>query len=145
MRRRLERDRRPAETSVRFDSEPDRVRQRYAAHEQKTFEQVVSRRNLALAAPTASDKIAAENALSASLKSLLALSENYPDLKANQNFLHKNVGGYFVSNIAFTVVGAVVFALLTALLCYRETSFPFCRFWRFTVPLLRRVFLCFEE
>jgi LemA protein len=61
----------------------------YAAHEQGTFDKVVAARNAAMAVPSADveHKIAAENALSSCLKSIFALSESYPDLKANQNFL----------------------------------------------------------
>lgn len=62
----------------------------YAAHEQATFEKVVNARNAAMSAQAGSDAEArgqAENALSSTLKSIFALAENYPDLKANQNFL----------------------------------------------------------
>lgn len=61
----------------------------YAAHEQGTFEKVVAARNQAMAvgADDPAKKLAAENALSSTLKSLFALAENYPDLKASQNFL----------------------------------------------------------
>ncbi len=61
----------------------------YAAHEQGTFEKVINARNSAMAVPSADieQKIQAENALSSTLKSIFALAESYPDLKANQNFL----------------------------------------------------------
>ena len=60
----------------------------YAAHEQRTFDAVISARNSALAAPSApGPQAAADNALSGALRQLFALSEAYPDLKANQNFL----------------------------------------------------------
>ncbi len=63
----------------------------YAAHESGTLEAVVSARNSAMATMSGSgslaDKGAAENQLSGALKSVFALSESYPDLKANQNFL----------------------------------------------------------
>ncbi len=62
----------------------------YAAHEQGTLQKVIEARNVALQAMSggSSKQLAeAENALSGTLKSLFALSENYPDLKANQNFL----------------------------------------------------------
>jgi LemA protein len=58
----------------------------YAAHERGTLEAVVQARNAAIAAPGVEQKVAAENILSGALKSLFALSESYPDLKANQNF-----------------------------------------------------------
>lgn len=62
----------------------------YAAHEKETLEKVVQARNMAMQAQEGGDAKAqadAENMLSSTLKSIFALSENYPDLKANQNFL----------------------------------------------------------
>jgi LemA protein len=59
----------------------------YAAHESKTLEAVILARNSALQAKGVADTAASENALSGTLKSLFALGEAYPDLKANQNFL----------------------------------------------------------
>jgi LemA protein len=59
----------------------------YAAHEQGTFEKVIAARNAAMAAPAGQAKVKAENELSQTLKSIFALAESYPDLKANQNFL----------------------------------------------------------
>lgn len=62
----------------------------YAAHEQATLEKVIAARNSAVKAQDSHDPktvLQAENALSSSLKSIFALAENYPDLKANQNFL----------------------------------------------------------
>jgi len=62
----------------------------YAAHEQATFEKVVQARNAAMSAQATGDSEAqgrAEDTLSGTLKSIFALAENYPDLKANQNFL----------------------------------------------------------
>jgi len=62
----------------------------YASHERETLEKVVEARNSAMSMQDSSDiegKLKAENALSSTLKSIFALSENYPDLKANQNFL----------------------------------------------------------
>jgi LemA protein len=58
----------------------------YAAHERGTLEAVVSARNAAVAAQGPSVQAAAENALSGALRQLFALSENYPNLKANSNF-----------------------------------------------------------
>jgi LemA protein len=58
----------------------------YAAHERTTLDAVVQARNAAIAAPGLEQKIAAENVLSGALRQLFALSEAYPDLKANQNF-----------------------------------------------------------
>ena len=59
----------------------------YAGHERGTLEAVVQARNAAMAAPGVEQKVAAENVLSGALRQLFALSEAYPDLKANQNFL----------------------------------------------------------
>ncbi|HVM90305.1 MAG TPA: LemA family protein [Verrucomicrobiae bacterium] len=59
----------------------------YAAHEAGTLEKVTAARTAAMSAQGPEAKAAAENALSGTLKSIFALSENYPDLKANQNFL----------------------------------------------------------
>jgi len=58
----------------------------YAAHERGTLEAVVKARNSAVTAQSTDDKVAAENVLSGALRQLFALSESYPDLKANQNF-----------------------------------------------------------
>ena len=59
----------------------------YAAHEKELFEKVTEARSRAMGAGTATDKAQAENMLSNTLKSLFAVAEAYPDLKANQNFL----------------------------------------------------------
>lgn len=59
----------------------------YAAHESQTLEKVTAARTQAMNATTPHDKAQAENFLSDTLKSLFAVSESYPDLKANQNFL----------------------------------------------------------
>src|ERR1041384_8345743 len=58
----------------------------YATHERGTLEAVVKARNAAMAAPGVEQKVAAENVLTGALRQLFALSESYPDLKANQNF-----------------------------------------------------------
>jgi len=61
----------------------------YAAHERQTLEGVVQARNAAIAAKDSGpeQQAQAENVLTGALKSLFALAEAYPDLKANQNFL----------------------------------------------------------
>lgn len=59
----------------------------YAAHERATLDSVTAARSQALAAQTPAEHAKAENALSSTLKSLFAVSEAYPDLKANANFL----------------------------------------------------------
>ena len=59
----------------------------YAAHEAGTLEKVVQARNAAMSATGPEQSAAAENVLTGALKSIFALSEAYPDLKANQNFI----------------------------------------------------------
>ncbi len=73
----------------RYDLIPNLVEtvKGYAAHESQTFEKVVQARNAAMGAQSMADKAVAENQLSQTLKSIFALSEAYPELKANQNFL----------------------------------------------------------
>ena len=62
----------------------------YAKHEQQTLQNVVEARTAAMNVPAGEvgNQAQAENMLSGTLKSIFALSENYPDLKANQNFLN---------------------------------------------------------
>ena len=59
----------------------------YAAHEKGTFENIAKFRSMAMQATTPADKAVAENQLTGALKSLFAVAEAYPDLKANQQFL----------------------------------------------------------
>lgn len=59
----------------------------YAKHENETFEEVIKARNTYVAAKTPEEEMAASGAVTEALSRLFALSENYPDLKANQNFL----------------------------------------------------------
>ncbi|HWP93025.1 MAG TPA: LemA family protein [Thermodesulfobacteriota bacterium] len=73
----------------RYDLVPNLVEtvKGYASHEKDTFEKVVQARNVAMQASSPGDKAQAENILQSTLKSLFALAESYPDLKANQNFV----------------------------------------------------------
>lgn len=76
----------------RYDLIPNLVEtvKGYAKHEAGTLEKVTKARTDAMAAQKSGDtkkQAAAENMLSSTLKSIFALSENYPDLKANENFL----------------------------------------------------------
>ena len=73
----------------RYDLIPNLVEtvKGYAAHEKEAFENVTKARSAAMGATGAEAKGAAENMLSGALKSLFAVAEAYPDLKANQNFL----------------------------------------------------------
>jgi len=59
----------------------------YATHERELFEKVTQARTQAMGAQTIKEKGKAENMLSATLKSLFAVAENYPNLKASANFL----------------------------------------------------------
>src|SRR5205085_1296550 len=72
----------------RYDLIPNLVEtvKGYAAHERELFEKVTQARANAMGASTVAQKADAENILSSTLKSLFAVSENYPDLKASQNF-----------------------------------------------------------
>lgn len=58
----------------------------YASHERGTFEAVTQARNAVMTAPTPEAKMEADNVLTGTLKSLFAVAEAYPDLKANTNF-----------------------------------------------------------
>jgi LemA protein len=59
----------------------------YAKHESETLEKVIQARNAAMNARGVAEQAQAENALTGTLKTLFAVAEAYPDLKANQNFL----------------------------------------------------------
>ena len=73
----------------RFDLIPNLVEtvKGYAAHEKETLEKVMAARNGVQSAATVEEKMAQENVLTGTLKSLFAVAEAYPDLKANTNFL----------------------------------------------------------
>jgi LemA protein len=73
----------------RYDLIPNLVEtvKGYAKHEREVFEKVTQARTQAINAGTVKDQGAAENMLTGALKSLFAVAENYPELKANQNFL----------------------------------------------------------
>jgi LemA protein len=73
----------------RYDLIPNLVNtvKGYAGHESKVFEAVTAARSAAMNATGIAQKAEAENQLAGTLKSLFAVSEAYPDLKANQNFL----------------------------------------------------------
>lgn len=74
----------------RYDLIPNLVEtvKGYAAHESETLEAVIQARNTAVNAATTAEKVEAENGLSGVLSRFFALSENYPDLKANTNFMN---------------------------------------------------------
>jgi LemA protein len=73
----------------RYDLIPNLVEtvKGYAAHEAGTLQKVTEMRTRAMNATAPADKAEAENMLSGALKSLFAVSENYPNLKANENFV----------------------------------------------------------
>ncbi|MCX6569698.1 MAG: LemA family protein [Candidatus Aminicenantes bacterium] len=73
----------------RYDLIPNLVEtvKGYAKHESGVFERVTQARNMAVNAQTVKAQGEAENVLTGALKSLFAVAEAYPDLKANQNFL----------------------------------------------------------
>jgi len=73
----------------RYDLIPNLVEtvKGYAKHEREVFEKVTQARTQAINAGTVKDQGLAENQLAGALKTLFAVAENYPELKANQNFL----------------------------------------------------------
>ena len=73
----------------RYDLIPNLVEtvKGYASHESETLERVIQARNMAVSATGVEGQAEAENMLTGALKSLFAVSEAYPDLKANQSFL----------------------------------------------------------
>ena len=73
----------------RYDLIPNLVEtvKGYASHEQKVFQQVTEARSRALSAIGPKDKEAAETQLAGTLKTLFAVAESYPQLRANENFL----------------------------------------------------------
>ncbi len=73
----------------RYDLIPNLVEtvKGYAAHEREAFDRVTTARAKALSAGSVAEHGEAENMLTGALKSLFAVAEAYPDLKANQNFL----------------------------------------------------------
>jgi len=73
----------------RYDLIPNLVEtcKGYMQHERNTLEAVIKARQMAIDASTVKDQIQAENMLTSTLRSLFAVSENYPDLKANQNMM----------------------------------------------------------
>ena len=73
----------------RYDLIPNAVEtvKGYAGHEKGVLEEVTRARTQAMGAKTADERVQAENMLSNTLKTLFAVAENYPDLKANANFL----------------------------------------------------------
>ena len=73
----------------RYDLIPNLVEtvKGYMTHEREVFEKVTAARAQTIAAKSNTERAEAENALSSTLKTLFAVSENYPDLKANANFL----------------------------------------------------------
>jgi LemA protein len=73
----------------RFDLIPNLIEtvKGYAKHEREVFESVTRARTAMMAAQSVPDKAKADSGLTGALKSLFAVAENYPQLKANENFL----------------------------------------------------------
>ncbi len=73
----------------RYDLVPNLVEtaKGYMKHERETLEAVIKARQMAIDAKNVPDQIQAENQLTGTLRSLMMLTENYPDLKANQNMM----------------------------------------------------------
>ena len=78
-----------AHLTQRYDLIPNLVEtvKGYAKHESQTLENVIKARNMAISATGVAEKDAADGAVTNALKSLFALSESYPELKANTNFI----------------------------------------------------------
>lgn len=73
----------------RFDLIPNLVEtvKGYAAHERQTLDEVIEARNSVAGSTTTEERLQNENILSGTLRSLFAVAEAYPNLKANENFL----------------------------------------------------------
>lgn len=73
----------------RYDLIPNLVEtvKGYAKHEEETLSKVIQARNMAMNSATAEEQMKNDNILTGTLKSLFAVSETYPELQANQNFL----------------------------------------------------------
>ncbi len=88
----------------RYDLIPNLVEtvKGYAAHEKETLERVIKARNLGIEAKSVSEQSKAENMITSTLKSLFAVAEQYPNLKADQHFtrLMEQLNG-IESNIAY--------------------------------------------
>lgn len=78
-----------AHLKQRYDLIPNLVEivKGYAKHEKETLTQVIAARNTALNANTIEEKDSANKSLAGALKSVFALAESYPDLKANEGFI----------------------------------------------------------
>lgn len=74
----------------RYDMIPNLVEivKQYAVHERETLERVIQARGMAMGAQTFEERTQNENVLTGALRSLFAVSENYPQLKADGNFLN---------------------------------------------------------
>lgn len=92
IRRRNQKDESWADIDVqlkrRYDLIPNLIEtvKGYADHESQTFQKVTEARNRAMGARSVAEQAEAENALTDTLKSLFAVAESYPELKANENF-----------------------------------------------------------
>jgi LemA protein len=89
----------------RYDLIPNLVEtvKGYAKHERETLESVINARKIGIDAQTVKEQAKAENMITGALKSMFALAENYPDLKADEHFLKlmEQLNG-IESNIAYS-------------------------------------------
>ena len=102
------------ELKRRYDLIPNLVEtvKGYAAHEKETLDRVIKARQIAVDAKNVPDQGAAENMLTGALRSIFALAEAYPDLKANQNFLQLQGELSEIENIVATARSAYNEAVL---------------------------------
>lgn len=73
----------------RYDLIPNLVEtvKQYAAHERETLEKIIQARSMAMGAHSFEERTQSENMISSTLRSLFAVSESYPQLRANENFI----------------------------------------------------------
>jgi len=102
------------ELKRRYDLIPNLVEtvKGYAAHEKETLDRVIKARQIAVDAKTVQDQGTAENMLTGALRSIFALAEAYPNLKANENFLQLQGELSEIENIVATARSAYNEAVL---------------------------------
>jgi len=113
----------------RYDLVPNLVEtvKGYAKHEREVFEKVTEARSKAISAQNVADQGEAENLLTGALKSLFAVAEAYPELKANVNFLQLQEELSAIENkIAYARqhFNDVVLAIIAAVLAYSPIFLP---------------------
>ena len=93
----------------------------YAKHEKELFEKVTKERSALVSAKGMHDKAEANNQLSQTLKSIFAVAESYPDLKASQNFQNFKVS-YLIRRIKLRTQGN--FIIQACLILIQNSNFP---------------------